>query len=80
MERYECSVAVIKVAHVLNTCIVYIVMKAFLLEQLMYGTDLTQRCTRIRVTGHRSPSARTRSSISFNGLELELERKPRVSS
>ena len=53
---------------------------------VIYGTDLTQRRTRIRVTGHHSPSARTQSSISFNGLELglelelELERKPRVSS
>ena len=45
---------------------------------------LTQHRTRTWVTGHHSPSVRTRSSMSFNGLELrvklELERKPRVSS
>ena len=45
-----------------------------------YGTDLTQRRTRTRVTGHHLSSARTRSSMSFNGLELglklKLERKP----
>ena len=29
--------------------------------------------TRTRVLGHHSPSARTRSSVSFNGLELGLE-------
>ena len=40
-----------------------------------YGTDLMQRRTRTRVLGYHSPSARTRSSLSFNGLELELERK-----
>ena len=44
-----------------------------------YGTDLMQRRTRTRVLGHHSPSARTPSSVSFNGLELglklELERK-----
>ena len=44
-----------------------------------YGTDLMQRRTRIRVIGYHSLSARTRSSVSFNGLELgldlELERK-----
>ena len=49
-----------------------------------YGIDLMQRRTHTRVTGHHSPSARTRSSMSFNGLELglelEFERKPRVSS
>ena len=53
---------------------------SFELQQLMCGTDLTQRCTRIRVTVHHSSSAQTRSSMSINGLELELERKPRVSS
>ena len=48
--------------------------------------------TRMQITGHHSRSAQTRSSMSFNGLELrlelglelrlefELERKPRVSS
>ena len=35
-----------------------------------YGTDLMQRRTRTRVLGHHSPSARTPSSVSFNGLEL----------
>ena len=49
-----------------------------------YGTDLTQRRTQIRVTGHYSPSARTRLSMCFNGLELglelKLERKPQVIS
>ena len=38
-----------------------------------------QRRTRKRVLGYHSPSARTRSSVPFNGLklglELELERK-----
>ena len=50
----------------------------------MVATDLTQRRTRTQVTGHHSPSAQTRSSMSFNGhelgLELELERKSQVSS
>ena len=54
----------------------------------VYGTGLMQHCIRIRVTGHHLPSARTRSSMSFNGLELglelelklKLERKPQVSS
>ena len=41
----------------------------------MYGTDLTQRRTRMRVLGYHSPNAQTRSSVSFNGLELKLERK-----
>ena len=45
-----------------------------------YGTDLMQRRTRTRVIGHHSPSAPTRSSMPFNGLELtlalELKRKP----
>ena len=45
-----------------------------------YGTDLTQRRTRTQVIGHHLPTARTPSSMSFNGLELELKRKPRVSS
>ena len=39
----------------------------------VYGTDLTQRRTHTRVVGHRSPCARTRSSVSFSGLELGLE-------
>ena len=39
-----------------------------------YGTDLMQRRTCTRVLGHHSPSARTPSSVSFNGLELELEK------
>ena len=38
-----------------------------------------QRRTRTQVLGHHSPSARTPSSVSFNGLKLglklELERK-----
>ena len=69
-------------------------MKHFTIQQLNvnniakighnYGTDLTQRHTRTRVTGYHSPSARTRLGISFNGLELrlklELKRKPRGSS
>ena len=38
-----------------------------------YGTDLTQRRTRMQVLGYHSTSARTRSSVSFNGLELGLE-------
>ena len=46
---------------------------------LWYGTDLMQHRTRTRVLGYHSPSARTRLSLSFNGLELglelELERK-----
>ena len=50
----------------------------------MYGTDLTQCHTRTRVIGHHSPSAQNRLSMSFNGLELglelELKRKPQVSS
>ena len=32
-----------------------------------------QRYTRMRVLGHHSPSARTQSSVSFNGLELRFE-------
>ena len=32
-----------------------------------------QRRTRTRVLGHHLPSARTQSSVSFNGLELGLE-------
>ena len=44
-----------------------------MLTGFAYGTDLTQRRTRMRVLGYHSPSARTRSSVSFNGLELELE-------
>ena len=32
-----------------------------------------QRRAHMRVVGHRSPCARTRSSVSFNGLELGLE-------
>ena len=47
--------------------------------QNMYGTDLMQRRTNTRVLGYHSRSARTQSSVSFNGLELglelELERK-----
>ena len=39
----------------------------------MYGTDLMQRRTRMQVLGYHSTSARTRSSVSFNGLELGLE-------
>ena len=38
-----------------------------------YGTDLMQRRTRMQVLGYNSTSARTRSSVSFNGLELGLE-------
>ena len=38
-----------------------------------YGTDLMQRRTHTGVVEHRSPCARTRSSVSFNGLELGLE-------
>ena len=38
-----------------------------------YSTDLMQRRTRARVLGHHSRGARTRSSVSFNGLELGLE-------
>ena len=34
-----------------------------------------QRRTRTRVLGYHSTSPRTRSSVSFNGLELELERR-----
>ena len=34
-----------------------------------------QRRTRTRVLGHHLPSAQTQSSVSFNGLELELDRK-----
>ena len=34
-----------------------------------------QRRTRMRVLVYHSPSARTRLSVSFNGLKLELERK-----
>ena len=45
-----------------------------------YGTDLTQRLTQFQVTGHHSPSARTRSSMSFNGVRLKLQRKLWVSS
>ena len=42
----------------------------------LYGNDLIQRRTRTRVLGHHSPSAELhRIAISFNGLELELERK-----
>ena len=41
-----------------------------------YGTDLMQCCTRMRVIGHYSSSAQSQLSMSFNGLELELERKP----
>ena len=44
-----------------------------------YGTNLMQHRTCTRVLGYHSPSARTRSSLSFNGLKLalklELERK-----
>ena len=44
-----------------------------------YGTKLMQHCIRTRVLGYHSPSAQTRLSLSFNGLELglklELERK-----
>ena len=32
-----------------------------------------QRRTRMQVLGYHSTSARTRSSVSFNGLELMLE-------
>ena len=39
----------------------------------MYGTDLTQCCTHKQVLGYHSTSARTRSSVSFNGLELRLK-------
>ena len=39
----------------------------------MYGTDLTQRRTRMQVLGYYLTSARTQSSVSFNGLELGLE-------
>ena len=38
-----------------------------------YGIDLMQRRIDTRVTGHHSPSTRTRLSLSFNGLELGLE-------
>ena len=59
-------------------------MGVHILRHLRYSTDLTQRCTHIRVIGHHSSSARTQLSMSFNGLELELalefERKPRASS
>ena len=41
----------------------------------MYSTDLTQRRTRTRVLRYHSPSASTRSSVPFNELKLELERK-----
>ena len=40
-----------------------------------YGTDLMQRRTRAQVLGHHSRDARTRLSVSFNGLELAFERK-----
>ena len=50
----------------------------------MVYADLMQRHTRMRVTGHHLPSVWTWSSMSFNGLELrlelELKRKPQVSS
>ena len=39
-----------------------------------------QHHTHTRVIGHDSPNTQTRSSMSFNGLELEIERKPQVSS
>ena len=42
---------------------------------MMYGTAQRQRRTRARVLGYHSPSAPTRSSVPFSGLELELERK-----
>ena len=41
----------------------------------IYGTDLMQCRIRIQVIEYHSLSARTRLSVSFNGLELELERK-----
>ena len=44
-------------------------------HRFIYGTDLMQRRTRTRVVGYHSPCTRTTSSVSFNGLELGLERK-----
>ena len=38
-----------------------------------YGTDIMQRYIRTRVLGYHSPSARTQSSVSFNGLKLGLK-------
>ena len=37
---------------------------------IVYGTDLMQRHTRMRVTGYHLQSARTWLSMSFNELEL----------
>ena len=53
----------------------YMCIATVSLKSVRYGTDLMQRHTRTRVLGHHSPSVRTRSSVSFNGLELGLERK-----
>ena len=51
---------------------------------LLYSTDLKQHHTCTRVIGHHSLSAQTQSSMPLNGLELwlelELKRKPQVSS
>ena len=54
--------------------------KLISLRLVTYGIDLMQRRTRTRVIGHHSPGAPIRLSMSFNGLVLELERKPQVSS
>ena len=42
---------------------------------LSYGTDLMQYHTHTRVVGNCLPCAQSRSSVSFNGLLLGLERK-----
>ena len=46
----------------------------------IYTTDLMQHRARTQIIGQHSPSAPTRSSVYFNGLELglalKLERKP----
>ena len=38
----------------------------------IYGTDLTQRRAPSRVLGYHSRGTRTRPSICFSGLELDL--------